>query len=321
MGKFSRNQKQNQGLKVRLESKLQLGQLKVQIKKPEIKKPEIGKPPGLNKISMAQPKIWSTQQRDINIIEFLINEGRHFLLHFAGAKKNLKNEQNQYKRMLKQEKYNEQKSNQPLYEFLESFSENHLGQPSRNKKKERIVVFFFRSNCLHNLKNRYTKQMDIQNENWIKILKEIKFILDETFYTELIELLKKLEENNDIKWITEQLIQQFSETDNLKDIQVIFKNLLIQIFKGRLDEHLYWDKVQNLPPDQILKIYKERIPHYQPQIMKFVKSVKTLFDGESKDNNQNFQYQDIEKDHFDDFDYEQQLFKDYSVINFHSEEF
>ncbi|CAD8171493.1 unnamed protein product [Paramecium pentaurelia] len=316
MGKFSRTKKLKQCLQVRLVSKVQQGQIKVQIKKPEI-----GKPAGLSKISVQQPKIWSTQQPDINFISYLMKEGRHFLLHFAGAKKNLKNEQDEYRKMIKQEKYNEQKSNQPLYEFLESFSENYLGQPQRNKKKERIVVFFFRNNGLLNLKGRYPKELTLQNQKWKTILKEIKFLLDEIFYLELIGILKKLENNYSIERIADDLLDQFIQTNNLKDIQVIFKNLLIQIFKSRNDELLYWDKVQNLSPDQIFKIYKERIKFYKNQIMTFIKNIQILFEGEQLDSQQNIQYQEIEKNQFEDSDYQQPITQDYSIINFHSEEF
>ncbi|CAD8160579.1 unnamed protein product [Paramecium pentaurelia] len=241
----------------------------------EIKKKNVGKPPNLNTTKIDNRNIWSSNIQIKNILYFLLKNGRHVSIHLAGAKRNSKNEKDEIKRMQKEELQKQIKQSQPLFEFLVNFSNNYLEQNSQKKKtKSRIVVFFFKDqNCKI---NKYENQ-HLENKQWYKLLREFYFLLDEQFYYELIQILEQLENKFSIEQITNYQIEKFLATKNLKDIQVIFKNLLIQIIKTGDDEDLNMNNLINSSSDEVFEIYKKKMCFYQIKVLEFISQLKYLF--------------------------------------------
>ncbi|CAD8079105.1 unnamed protein product [Paramecium sonneborni] len=302
MGRSRKNNKSQQTIEVNDDSKIQCNKIgKCKIK---IKKSEIGKPRDLGLIQLDLPEIWSCSKNLVDILKFFIDEGRHFLLHLAGTKRSLETKQNKLKKKEMEQKQIEIKKKQPLFDFMEQFSVEFLGLPKRTKNKERIVVFFFRNNRVFNLKYSTNLNSILKNEKWVQILKDIYFIFDVNFYEELISILFLLEKNDDINFIVAQLIQEFLNTQNLLDIKVIFKNLLIQIIKDHIDHQLNYIGLHQLKSNEILDIYKKRIFYYQDRVIKLIKNIRTLFDNYNYEQVQNAQYEEDNYQNLDDEGYE-----------------
>ncbi|CAD8074078.1 unnamed protein product [Paramecium sonneborni] len=307
MGRYSKIKQSQKDLEGKNDSKIQSNKLQKCITK--IRKSEIGKPSFLNSISLQIPNIWSSNYILVNIVSFFIDEGRHFLLHLAGAKRKSEKEKDILKKQQQLKKQIEIVQKKPLFEFLESFSINQLGMPKRNKKKERIVVFFLRSNMNFDLKVNYSIKLSQLNEKWAQILKKIKFLFDEKFYKELIEILDLLQKHeNRIGFIADVLIDKLERSNCLENIQVIFKNLLIQIIKEHQDELLNHIQLYQRQPDYILEVYKKQIKLYRHRIINFIFNLRCLFDNYNYDQVQNLMYQQQVREFFEAEDQNYKIF-------------
>ncbi|CAD8156348.1 unnamed protein product [Paramecium octaurelia] len=293
MVKHSRTKKSNQGTQVLKNSRSR--------KKDNIKK-EVGKPPNIDTIIIQIPTIWSTDKSILKILAFLQENGRHISIHLAGAKRNSKNEQDEIKRKVKEEKQRQIKNSQPTYEFLVNFCVEHLGYPKCQQKKSRIVVFFFRHNT-HPIKKCIQKQnLNIQNTQWYQYIKKIYYLLDEQFRSELIKILQEIDKQLSIEQIALYLIETFLATKNLQDIQVIFKNLLVQIIKTQEDEDLNKNNLINCSSDEIFEIYKKKIYFYQNRVIEFISKLKLLFNNQDPNQFQNTLYCEEQKNcYFDPY--------------------
>ncbi|CAK71836.1 unnamed protein product (macronuclear) [Paramecium tetraurelia] len=263
-------------------------------KQDNIKK-EVGKPPNIDTILIQIPNIWSTDKQIQMILAFLYENGRHISIHLAGAKRNSKNEQDEFKRKLKEEKQRQIKNSQPTYEFLVNFCVEHLGYPESQQKKSRIIVFFFRHNTQPLKKYIQKKYLSIQNTQWYQYIKKFYFLLDEQFRSELIKILELIDKQQTIEQIATYQIETFLATQYLQDIQVIFKNLLVQIIKSQEDEDLNKYTLTNCSSAEIFEIYKKKIYFYQNRVIEFISKLKLLFNNQDPNQFQHTLYNEEQK--------------------------
>ncbi|CAD8177211.1 unnamed protein product [Paramecium pentaurelia] len=262
---------------------------KKQQAKEKLKNTDLGKPRNLKNISFEKPNIWATKEGAIRILTFLMNQGRHFLLHPAGAKKSIINEENEQNIKEKQDLLNQINKLKPLYDLLENIHQTFLGFPQKQKKKERLIVFFFRNNC--DIEPHYDKVSPLENLHFQQNLEEIKFQLDNVFYRELSDILKQLEGNelniqDQIKLITQDLVNQTNNLDEISLANTIVKNLFIQLLieQGNHNLQLLEMIVEKQNKTLLLQIFKEFINQNSFRITKFITELVQLIQGDDLNN-------------------------------------
>ncbi|CAD8085957.1 unnamed protein product [Paramecium sonneborni] len=265
---------------------------------------DLGKPPNLKNIILDKPNIWAAKEKQVRLIRFLITQGRHFLLHLAGTKKTIINESNLQKKEEKENLSNHINKMKPLYDLLEQISFTYLGFPQRQKKKERLIIFFFRTNS--EIDPQYDGLEPLNNTQFQRDLEEIKFQLDKDFYREFHNLLKQLEGDqtdiqNQIKLITQEIVTQTIDLHDLSKANTIAKNLFIQLMieKGNDNLQLLKKIVEEFNEKKLYELFKELIVQYSFRITEFITKLIQLMQGDNIDDlNENTYPQDIINDDF-----------------------
>ncbi|CAD8172655.1 unnamed protein product [Paramecium octaurelia] len=290
----------------------QRGRIKIQkIKKLEqnekVRNIDLGKPPNLQNITINKPNIWAAKEGSIRLLTFLIAQGRHILLHLAGAKKSIINEEDKREMKEKEELLNFINKMKPLYDLLESIYQTYLEFPLKQKKKERLIVFFFRNNSDQD--PYYDKLSPLENSQFQQNLDEIKLQLDKVFYRELYNILKQLDGNQNniqdqINLITQDIIEQTNQLDELSQANTIVKNLFIQLLieQGNNNLSLLQTIIEKQHKNQLLLMFKDLITQNSIRITKFITDIVQLFQGDDLNNsiectfqqtnyNQNYHFQ------------------------------
>ncbi|CAD8084905.1 unnamed protein product [Paramecium sonneborni] len=263
---------------------------------------DLGKPPNLKNIILDKPNIWAAKEKSIRLITFLINQGRHFLLHPAGTKKILKYESNQQKQKEKENLHNYINKMKPLYDLLGQISITYLGFQQRQQKKERLIVFFFRNNS--QIDPQYDNLEPLINNQLQYELEEIKFQLDKNFFRELHEILKQLVGNqiniqNQIKLITQKIVNQTNDLHELSQANTIAKNLFIQLLieQGNKNLQLLKTIIEDQDAKQLVKLFKYFITSNSLRIEEFITNIIKLMQGDNFNNlTENSHQQDIFND-------------------------
>ncbi|CAD8150229.1 unnamed protein product [Paramecium octaurelia] len=203
-----------------MKNKQKVDQIEKTIIQKKIKK-DVGKPIGLLKINIRPPDIWSVSQKEVQLITFLANYGRHVCLHQAVLKKDsIKKKVNSIE---KADKANVSIDEKELYDKIE-IAAKFLFEWVCSKRN---VVYFFRNN--NHFKNKY-KTLTLKNEQWTTMLKHIKFLLNEKFYEELHMILEQFENNVTDEEIGDFLISK-SLTVSLSEVPQLVQNCFIMLIK------------------------------------------------------------------------------------------
>ncbi|CAD8081723.1 unnamed protein product [Paramecium sonneborni] len=187
-------------------------------------KKEVGKPVGLYKINLNPPDIWTSKIKEVQLISYFVNLGRHVCLHQAIFFKDLKKvEQNSLKR---QEILNNLINQKKLYEKLELIA-RHLFEWICQKRN---VVYFFRN--YHDDKPK-SKHANFNNKEWNYILKNVKFLFNDKFYQELLLILEQFEKNATEEEIGNLLISK-SKTGQLSEVPQFIQNFFLILIKENI---------------------------------------------------------------------------------------
>ncbi|CAD8167467.1 unnamed protein product [Paramecium octaurelia] len=224
-----------------------------------------GKPAGIQVIKLESPQIWSALNEERQLIEYFIQIGRHVYLSLAGTKKSIHKDGLSDKAQAKQEKLKAIFQNQSTYSYLE-----HVARSLFNWKcKKLAVVYFFRNNRLDKVK--YEK-IPLKNEKWNLIVKNIKFLLNESFYFELISLLNMFELNYTTEQIAEKLIEK---SKNLDQVPQIVQNFFILLNKEkRIDQMIEGTSCTQL---EILKrIYLNSLQEHKDYLYEIIEKIRQI---------------------------------------------
>ncbi|CAK69469.1 unnamed protein product (macronuclear) [Paramecium tetraurelia] len=243
----------------------------------KVKNIDLGKPPNLQNITIKQTQYLGSQR------------GRHILLHLAGAKKSISNEDNRREIKEKQELLHFINKMKPFYDLLESIYQNYLEFPIKQKKKERLIVFFFRNNS--DVDPNYDKLNPLENSKFQQNLDEIKLQLDKVFYRDLYNILKQLEGNehniqDQINLITQDIIEQTNQLNELSQANTIVKNLFIQLLieQGNHKFSQLETLIEKQNKNQLILMFKQLITQNSIRITKFITDIVQLFQGDDLNN-------------------------------------
>ncbi|CAD8083575.1 unnamed protein product [Paramecium sonneborni] len=240
-------------------------------------KKEVGKPVGISKAiqDIDLPKIWSYQKVEKNLISYLISIGRHVSLHLAGTNRIKKNKLQDEKIKQKQQKYQVIQNTRLLYDYLERIAKSLFGWQCTKLN----IVYFFRNNNLFKL--GYQKQTLI-NEKWNSIIRNIKFLLNEAFYYELIEILIYFENNYTSEYIADNLIQKSKQLDQVPQL---VQNMFILLNKEQIIEPL--GQIETCVQLENLKIiYINSLKSHKTYLQKMIDNIREIMNQEVSNNNQ-----------------------------------
>ncbi|CAK70022.1 unnamed protein product (macronuclear) [Paramecium tetraurelia] len=203
-----------------MKRKQKVDQLEQTVIQKKIKK-DVGKPIGLLKINIKLPDIWSVSNKEVQLITFLVNQGRHVCLHSAVLNKDLNKKK--VNSIEKDSNAHFSIDEKELYDKIE-VAAKFLFEWNCSKRN---VVYFFRND--NHFKIKY-KKSTLKNEQWTKLLKHIKFLLNEKFYEELHMILEQFENNVTDEEIGDFLISK-SLIGQLSEVPQLVQNCFILLIK------------------------------------------------------------------------------------------
>ncbi|CAD8063307.1 unnamed protein product [Paramecium primaurelia] len=239
----------------------------IQKNKPQQKciKKDVGKPAGLDVIKLETPKVWSCLNVERQLIEYFTQIGRHVYLSLAGIKKNSQKEGLSDKALAKLQKYQAIYQNKSMYSYIE-----HIAQSLFNWKCQKLsVVYFFRND--RTSYNKYQK-IYLINEKWNQIIKNIKFLLNEQFYFELISILKMFESNYTTEQICDKLIEQSKELDQVPQI---IQNFFILLNKEKkIEQQIHGASCAQL--EMLKTIYLNSLDNHKDQLQIIIEKLRQI---------------------------------------------